>query len=36
MSEGWFVNVVLLKQYLANILCFVLKLCKFEYGWGKL
>ena len=36
MSEGWFVYVVLLKHYYANILCFLFKLCKFEYGWGKL
>ena len=36
MSEVFFVYAVLLKHYLANILCFLLKLCKFEYGWGKL
>ena len=36
MSEGWFVYVVLLKHYLAIILCFLLKLCKFDFGWGKL
>ena len=37
MSEGWFVYVVLLKHYLANIFfCFLLKVCKFEYGWGKI
>ena len=36
MSEGWFGYAVLLKHYLANILCFLLKLCKFECGCGKL
>ena len=36
MSEGWFVYAVLLKHYKANILCLLLKLCKFEYGLGKL
>ena len=36
MSEGWFVFAVLLKHYQANILCFLIKLCKFEYGLGKL
>ena len=36
MSECWFVYIVLLKHYKAKILCFLLKLCKFEYGWGKL
>ena len=35
MSEGWFVYAVLLKHY-ANVLCFLLKLCKYECGWGKL
>ena len=32
MSEGWFVYAVLLKHYLANILCFLLKLCKLNMG----
>ena len=27
---------VLLKHYYANVLCFLLELCKYEYGWGKL
>ena len=36
MSEGWFVNAVLLKHHEANILCLLLKLCKYECGWGKL
>ena len=36
MSEGWFVYVVLFKHHKANILYFLLKLCKFECGWGKL
>ena len=36
MSEDLFVHAVLLKQYGANILCFILKLCKFDFGWGKL
>ena len=34
MSEGWSVYTVLLKHHLANILCFLLKLCKFQYVWG--
>ena len=36
MSEGWFVYAVLFKNFLANILCFLLKSCKFDFGWGKL
>ena len=32
MSEGWFVYAVLLKHYSANILSFLLKLCKFDFG----
>ena len=36
MSEGWFVYAVLLKHYSANILSFLFKLCKFDFGWGKL
>ena len=36
MPEGGLVYAVLLKYYKANSLCFLLKLCKFEYGWGKL
>ena len=36
MSESWFVYEVLFKHYRANILCFLLKLCKYECGWGKL
>ena len=36
MSEGWFVYAVLLNHYKVNILCLLLKLCKYECGWGKL
>ena len=36
MSEGVFVNEVLPKHYQANSLCFLLKLCQYECGWGKL
>ena len=36
MPEGWFVYAVLLKHFYANILCFLLKLCKYECGCGKL
>ena len=36
MAEGKFVYAVLLKHYYANFLCFLLKLCKYECGWGKL
>ena len=36
MSKGWFVYAVLLKRYNANVLSFLLKLCKYECGWGKL
>ena len=36
MPEGWFVYAVLLKHNKANILCFLLKLCKYECRWGKL
>ena len=36
MSKGWFVYAVLVKHYLANILCFLLKLCKYECWWGKI
>ena len=36
MYEGLFVYAVLLKHYCANVLCFLLKLCKYECGWGKL
>ena len=36
MSDGWFVYAVLLKHYCSNVLCFLLKLSKYEYGWGKL
>ena len=36
MSEGWFVHVVLLKHYYGNVLRFLLKLYKYECGWGKL
>ena len=35
MSEGWFVYAVLFKHFYANILCFLLKLCKNECVWGK-
>ena len=34
MSEGWFVYAVLLKHYNANVLCFLLKLCRYECGMG--
>ena len=33
-SEGWFVYAQLLKHDQTNILCFLLKLCKYECGWG--
>ena len=33
MFEGLFGYAVLLKHYLSNILCFILKLCKYECGW---
>ena len=36
MAAGLFVNAVLFKQNKANILCFLLKLCQYECGWGKL
>ena len=36
MSESWFVYALLLKHYKANILRFLLKLCEYECGWGKL
>ena len=36
MSEVCYVYAVLLKHYSANILSFLLKLCKFDFGWGKL
>ena len=36
MSEGWFVYAIPLKHYEANILSFLIKLCKYECGWGKL
>ena len=36
MSAGLFVNAVLLKHNKANILCFLIKLCQYECGWGKL
>ena len=36
MYEGKFVYAVLLKHYKAYILCFLLKLCKYECEWGKL
>ena len=36
MSEGWLVYAVLFKHYYAYVLCFLLKLCKYECGWGKL
>ena len=36
MSGGWFVYVVLLKHYWANTLYFLLQLCKYECGRGKL
>ena len=35
-SAGLFVNAVLLKHNKANILRFLLKLCQYECGWGKL
>ena len=36
LSEGWFMYVVLIKHYLAYILCFLSKLCKYECVWCKL
>ena len=36
MAAGLFVNAVLLKHNKANILCFLLTLCQYECGWGKL
>ena len=36
ISEGLFMYAVLEKHYQANILCFLLKLCQYECGWGKL
>ena len=36
MFAGVFVYAVLLNQYEANILCFLLKLCQYECGCGKL
>ena len=36
MSAGLFVNTVLLKHNKVNILCFLLKLCQYECGCGKL
>ena len=35
MSEGCFVYAVPLKHYQTNILCDLLKICKYECGWGK-
>ena len=35
ISEGLFVYAVLKKHYSAIILCFLLKLCLYECGWGK-
>ena len=32
MSEGWYVYAVLLKHYYANVLWFLLKLCKYDVG----
>ena len=34
MSEGWFVYAVLIKHYYVNIF-LLLKLCKYEGGWGQ-
>ena len=36
ISEGLFVYAVLQKHYYSIILCFLLKLCYYECGWGKL
>ena len=36
MSEGWYLYAVLLKHCYANVLLFLLKLCKFDCRWGKL
>ena len=36
MSEGWYVYAVLLTDCYANVLWFLLKLCKNYCGWGKL
>ena len=35
MFAGVFVYAVLLNHNKANISCFILKLCQYEYGWGK-
>ena len=36
MSEGWHVYAELLKRCYASVLWFLLKLCKYDCGWGKL
>ena len=36
MSEGWYLYAVLLKHCYANVLWFLLKLCKYDCGWDKL
>ena len=36
ISVGLCVYAVLQKHYSAIILCFLLKLCQYECGWGKL
>ena len=36
MSEGLFVYAVLLKHFYAYIVCFLLNLCQYECGLGKL
>ena len=36
MSEGSYVYAVLLKHCYVNVLWFLLKLCKYDCGWGKL
>ena len=36
MSEGWYVYAVLFKHCYNNVLWFLLKLCKYDCGLGKL
>ena len=36
ISKGLFLYSVLQKHYKAIISCFLLKLCQYEYGLGKL
>ena len=36
ISESLFVYAVRQKHYYSFVLCFLLKLCYYECGWGKL